>query len=42
MTRKLKLTVAALMTAVVASMGVTTAAIADSGAAQSKSRSWCC
>ena len=42
MTRKLKLTVAALMTAVVATMGLTTAAIADSGDAVSKNRSLCC
>lgn len=42
MTRKLKLTVAAVMTAAVATMGVTTAAIADTGSAESKNRSWCC
>jgi hypothetical protein len=42
MTRKLKLTVAAVMTAVVTTMGVTTAALADSGAADARDRSGCC
>jgi hypothetical protein len=42
MTRKLKLTVAAVMTAVVATLGVSTATFADSGAAESKVRSMCC
>jgi len=42
MTRKMKLTVAAVMTAVVTTMGVTTAAVADTGAAESKLRSLCC
>ena len=39
MTRKLKLTVAAVMTAVVATLGVSTA---TTGVAITKDRSWCC
>ena len=39
MTRKLKLTVAALMTAVVATLGVSTATAVSPDA---KDRSWCC
>ena len=42
MTRQLKLTVAAVMTAVVTTLGVSTVALADSGAAESKVRSMCC
>ena len=42
MNRKLKLTVAAVMTTAVATFGITTAAIADDGSADSKSRSLCC
>lgn len=42
MTRKLKLTVAAVMTAVVTSMGVTAAAVADTGVADARDRSLCC
>lgn len=39
MNRKLKLTVAALMTAVVTTMGISTA---TTGVAVAKDRSWCC
>ena len=42
MTRNLKLTVATLMTAVVATLGVSTVALADAGIADSKGRSLCC
>lgn len=42
MTRKLKLTVAAVMTTVVTTMGVTTAALATAGAADARDRSMCC
>lgn len=42
MTRKLKLSVAAVMTAVVTTMGVATAALADNGVADSRDRSMCC
>jgi len=41
-TRKMKLTVAAVMTAVVATMGVSTAALADAGAVDARDRSTCC
>ena len=42
MSRKLKLSIAAVMTAIVTTMGVSTAAIADVGIADAKDRGWCC
>lgn len=42
MNRSLKIKIAAVMTALVASMGITTAAVADDGAPNAKLRSWCC
>ncbi len=42
MTRKLKLTVAAVMTTVVTTMGVTSVTLATAGAVDARDRSACC